>query len=96
MYHRVGGYPEPVQGDPKLEAELVSHGLYCGDPSGYNRGKELRLWQGAMDWELLLQVDSDENANMMWGDVGRLYYLFRRQDLELRAFEKAWLVFQCC
>lgn len=49
-----------------------------------------------MDWELLLRVDSDENANMMWGDVGRLYYLIRRQDLELRAFEKAWLIFQCC
>ncbi len=96
IYHRIGGYPEPVQGDPKLEAELVSHGLYCGDPTGYNRGKELGLWQEAVNWELLLQVDSDENANMMWGDVGRLYYLIRRQDLALRAFERVWLVFQCC
>lgn len=95
MYHRVGGYPEPIQGDPKLEAELVSHGLYCGDATGYDRGKELGLWQGSLDWELLLQVDSDENANMMWGDVGCLYYLIRRQDLALRAFERAWLVFQC-
>jgi uncharacterized protein YwqG len=93
--HRIGGYPEPIQGDPKLDAQLVSHGLYCGDASGFSRGKELGLWQGATDWELLLQVDSDERAGMMWGDVGRLYFLIRGQDLALRAFEKAWLVFQC-
>ncbi len=74
----------------------MSHGLYCGDPSGYARGKELGLWPGAADWELLLQVDSDDRADMMWGDVGRLYFLMRSQDLESREFEKAWLVFQCC
>ncbi len=95
MYHRLGGYPEPVQGDPRLEAQLVSHGLYCGRPSGYQRGKELGLWPGATDWTLLLQVDSDEAAGMMWGDAGRLYFLIRREDLAARAFEKAWLILQC-
>lgn len=49
----------------------------------------------AMEWELLLQVDSDENAGMMWGDVGRLYFLIRKEDLAARAFDKTWLVFQC-
>jgi uncharacterized protein YwqG len=94
-FHRIGGYPEPIQGDPKLEAQLVSHGLYCGNPTGYERGKELGLWPGAAEWELLLQVDSDESAGMMWGDVGRLYFLIRKQDLESCRFESTWLVFQC-
>jgi uncharacterized protein YwqG len=94
-FHRVGGYPEPIQGDPKLEAQLVTNGLYCGDPTGYKRGEELGLYPGSADWELLLQVDSDDAANMMWGDVGRIYFLIRRQDLLSRAFENVWLVFQC-
>jgi len=93
--HRVGGYPEPLQGDPKLEAQLVFHDLYCGDPSGFRRGKELGLWPGATDWQLLLQVDSDEKVEMMWGDVGRLYFLLRKQDLALCQFERTWLIFQC-
>ncbi len=93
--HRIGGHPEPVQGDPKLEAQLVSHGLYCGNPSGYQTGKELGLWAGATDWKLLLQVDSDESAGMMWGDVGCLYFLIREQDLIREAFDRVWLVFQC-
>jgi uncharacterized protein YwqG len=93
--HRIGGYPDCVQGDPKLEAHLVSHGLYCGDRTGYQVGKKRGLWPGAKDWELLLQVDSDDRAKMMWGDVGRIYFLIQRSALEQRQFEKTWLVFQC-
>jgi len=94
--HRIGGNPDCIQGDPKLEAQLVSHGLYCGDPSGYQTGKEKGLYQGASDWALLLQVDSEDKAEMMWGDVGRIYFLTRRTDLEQRRFDSTWLVFQCC
>jgi uncharacterized protein YwqG len=94
--HRVGGYPEPIQGDPKLEAQLASHGFYCGGASGYQQGEQHGLDSGAADWELLFQVDSDDAADMMWGDVGCLYFLIRREDLVTQSFEKAWLVFQCC
>ena len=93
--HRIGGYPDCVQGDPKLEAHLVSHGLYCGDRTGYDEGKKRGLWAGAKDWELLLQVDSDDRATMMWGDVGRIYFLIQRSALVNIQFERTWLVFQC-
>ncbi len=43
---------------------------------------------------LLLQVDSDDAAGMMWGDVGRLYFWMRPDDLEARRFEACWLDFQ--
>jgi len=93
--HRIGGYPDCVQGDPKLEAHLVSHGLYCGDRTGYDEGKKLGLRSGAKGWELLLQIDSEDRAGMMWGDVGRIYFLIQRLALEQLQFEKTWLVFQC-
>lgn len=50
----------------------------------------------APDWRLLLQVDSESSAGMMWGDVGRIYWWIRRADLASRRFDRAWLVLQCC
>ena len=44
---------------------------------------------------LLLQVDSDEAVGMMWGDVGRLYYLINAEDLADRRFDRCRLHFQC-
>lgn len=94
-YHKIGGCPDPIQDDPKLEAHLVAHGLYCGNPTGFDEGTARGLRAGAANWELLLQIDSDEKAGMCWGDAGRLYWLMDKADLESQAFHKAWLILQC-
>lgn len=47
------------------------------------------------DWQLLFQIDSDDQLNMMWGDVGILYYCIERQALEKKQFENTWLIMQC-
>lgn len=95
VLHRLLGHPDPVQGDMQLECQLVTNGLYCGDSSGYQdpRAKDLRA--GSSNWRLLLQVDSDEDAGMMWGDVGRLYYWIKDADLAARDWDRAWLILQC-
>ncbi|HEY6972490.1 MAG TPA: YwqG family protein [Candidatus Angelobacter sp.] len=94
-HHQLLGHESPVQGDVKLECQLVSNGLYCGDASGYQDPRAKELERGADDWLLLFQADSDDNAEMMWGDVGRLYFCIRKQDLRDRRFDKVWMVFQC-
>lgn len=50
---------------------------------------------GAADWRLLLQLDSEKDAGMMWGDQGRLYFMIREQDLKSLSFEKTWMDWQC-
>ena len=79
----------------QLECQLVSHGLYCGDPAAYRDPRAETLRPGATEWRLLLQVDSDDNAGMMWGDVGRLYYWLRRDALDRGDWEEAWMILQC-
>jgi uncharacterized protein YwqG len=93
--HRLLGHPDPVQGDMQVECQLVTNGLYCGDSTGYQdpRAKELR--GGAAEWRLLLQIDSQDEAGMMWGDVGRIYYWIKHADLLRRDWDLSWLVLQC-
>jgi uncharacterized protein YwqG len=94
--HQVGGFPQPVQGDEmELECQLVSHGLYCGDSSGYFSREAAGLRAGAPDWRLLLQIDSDDGLGMMWGDAGVLYFWIREQDARAGRFDQAWVVLQC-
>lgn len=96
LSHKLLGHSENIQGDMELECQLVTNGLYCGDPSGYQDPRAAALIAGAADWVLLLQIDSDEdNCGMMWGDSGRIYLWIRREDLQARRFAQAHLILQC-
>ncbi|MBC7631104.1 YwqG family protein [Aeromicrobium sp.] len=68
--HQIGGYAEPVQGPVEHEVALAAldNQVPHGDP---------RLDEEARHWELVLQVDSDDDLGMMWGDEGVLYWMTR-------------------
>ena len=44
---------------------------------------------------LLLQIDSDDNAGMMWGDGGTIYFLITDEALEERSFSAVRSDTQC-
>ena len=94
--HWLLGHSTNVQGDMQLEAQLVSNGCYCGDATGYNDPRRKTLESGAEDWQLLLQLDSDESAELMWGDCGLLYFWIRNDDLANCRFSQTWMSLQCC
>jgi uncharacterized protein YwqG len=93
--HQLLGHPSEIQGEMQLECQLASHGLYVGNPSGYQNSRATELKAGAADWQLLLQLDTDDHAGMMWGDVGRLFFWITRADLACRNFDAAWMILQC-
>ncbi|MEU9084006.1 YwqG family protein [Streptomyces sp. NPDC048357] len=87
--HRVGGHAMPVQGAVEWEiaGTLLGPGTSWQDP---------RLADEAAGLVLLAQIDTDHEADMMWGDVGTLYWLIRPSDLEAGRFEEARFTWQCC
>jgi len=90
------GHSDNIQGPMELECELVTNGLYCGDATGYNDRKAKELAKNADSWTLLFQVDSNyEEAGMIWGDMGRLYFWIKKDDLKNKRFDKCWLISQC-
>ncbi len=89
--HQLLGWPEAIQGDQmELECQFVSNGIHgIVSPAGAH------LVAGAADWQLLLQLDSDEDIGMIWGDVGSLYFWVRSQDAVRGDFSNVWMVLQC-
>jgi uncharacterized protein YwqG len=93
--HRLLGHPEPVQGDMQVECQLASNGIYCGDGSSYQNPRVRELEPGAAEWRLLFQLDTEDQIDLMWGDVGRIYYWIRDRDLRQQNWDATWLVLQC-
>jgi uncharacterized protein YwqG len=89
------GWPDLIQGPMQLECQLASNGVYVGNPWGYRDPQVQQLRAGERDWLLLLQIDTDDEVGWMWGDVGRIYYWIREDDLHGGRFDKVWLAFQC-
>lgn len=89
VHNRLLGFPDTIQDDMRVQCQLVSNGVTAPDDP-----RAAALTKGAMDWQLLLQIDSDEQAGMRWGNSGMLYYWLKRADLQARHFERAWLVLQ--
>jgi uncharacterized protein YwqG len=86
--HQVGGYARPIQGPVEYEVALATLG-------GKIARKDPTFEQEARAWKLLVQIDSDDDAKMMWGDVGMLYWMMRGRDLATRAFDAASFTWQC-
>lgn len=79
--HQIGGYPCPVQNDA-MEADCDRMAKQLGWPSEVG------------DWRLLLQLDTDDEAGMMWCDVGSLYFWIREQDARAGDFSRIWMMLQ--
>jgi hypothetical protein len=56
------------------------------------------LWCAAdrerASWRLLLQIDSDDDLGLRWGDCGVLYFGMRADDLRAERFERAAVTWQ--
>jgi uncharacterized protein YwqG len=82
--HWMLGYHSEIQSPANIEAVQQMYGLSYEQASAR-----------AQEMVLLLQFDSDEDADMMWGDAGILYFWIHQDDLAARRFENTWLILQC-
>jgi uncharacterized protein YwqG len=87
--HQLLGFPDAIQDDMRLECQLASHGV--SDPDS---AQAAQLAKGAMDWQLLLQIDSDDRLGMRWGDNGLIYYWITSTNMQSCHFDESWLVLQ--
>jgi uncharacterized protein YwqG len=93
--HQFLGLPGEIQGPMESECHRASHGMSDDAGNAAEPAREAEIAKESANWRLLLQVDSDDDAGMMWGDGGRLYFWIPKDALANRRFEDAWMILQC-
>ncbi len=93
--HRLLGWPDQIQeGDLRRDCHFVTNGLPYEVRGGRSAAALAEIERASADWELLLQLDSDDQVGFEFVDVGRVYFLIRRQDLAAARFDRVWHLVQ--
>lgn len=72
-----------------VESEVAEVALAGTKPSPDELAAE------AARWSLLVQLDSDDSIDAMWGDAGMLYWLARPAELAAGNLEGTLFTWQC-
>jgi uncharacterized protein YwqG len=88
--HRIDGFPAMIQSDAmELECQQDLEGRSS------SRFDDAELEAARRDWRLLLQIDSDDDLDVMWGDGGTLYFFVREEDARRGDFSRVRVHAQC-
>lgn len=98
--HKMLGYANLIQGEMLSDCERIARGLFCGDARSYQNtpdAAEAEIRKSASEWILLFQLASirDDDYELMFGDLGNLYFYIREDALKAKRFNEVWLVSQC-
>lgn len=86
--HYMFGEPFAIQNN--VFEEII---YYDNDEKIDWNSKEIKQKRNEM--VLLFQMDSDDDLDVMWGDVGILYFCIDKNDLQSKQFDKAKFTLQC-
>ena len=92
--HKFLGYSDLLQGDLRLDCELIRNGLSCRDEENFRSPKIEKYETGLSDWQLIFQIDQDEELGPDWRPPGRIYFMAPKEALRNGRLEESWMVLQ--
>ncbi len=87
-HHRLLGYPFQMQGDMQLLCQMAS--LRVKQWIRLDEEAKASIKTSALEWIHLLQIDTDEYAQVTWGEYGSFSYWIKQADLKRQDFK------ECC
>lgn len=93
--HRMLGHARFIQGDTRRDCSLLYHRIFEKDMK-YLSEEDLEPFLSDLDqWDLLLQLESDNEMCTCWYDCGTLYFWIHRNDLLAARFDRVRMFLQC-
>ena len=95
--HRLLGCPDVMYNDGRAEcvAETQEEPVDWEEIDEETREILNREWtQEALNWRLLFQIDTDDEADLNWGDAGLMFFFIHKEDLQAADFENVGLVYE--
>ena len=90
--HRIGGYPNEIQPERMwLSCEHLARDLPA---PAWDEEVPPAILRAAKQWRLLLQIDSDSELKMNFGDGGRLFVFIRERHARAGDFSKTVALWQ--
>ena len=89
LHFRMFGCPDQIQDDMQLQCALYANGYSSPNDPGAAQAAAKKA-----EWQLLLQVDSDETIGMRWASSGMLYFWLEKNAIRQRQIDQSWLVLQ--
>lgn len=93
--HQIGGFPYPIQND---DMEVECEQFVGGKIHPNHKDKQAyraAMREAAADWKLLFQIDSDDELDVMWGDLGMIYFWVRQSEAQIGKFDNAMAIMAC-
>jgi uncharacterized protein YwqG len=94
--HQLGGHARYIQ--HPVEEEVVQAVSGCfkrGRGGAFDHDRWLEVEDQVKDWRVLLQIDSDQTLDLIWGDVGTLWWAAPSADAARGDWSRAMFNFQC-
>lgn len=92
--HQLGGHARHIQ--HPVEEEVVQALAGCSSSTGrFDHALWKQVEEQVPDWRVLLQIDSDDALDVMWGDVGTLHWAARQLDIDAGRWAGGAFNFQC-
>jgi len=89
-HHWLLGYPPPSYRDTELLCQMAHLHITPSQWTHLDEGTKRSIKTDALEWVHLFVMDTDEYAQVTWGDYGSLSYWIKRTDLRRQNFEECW------
>lgn len=91
--HQLGGHARYIQHRVEEEVVQAHRGVYRHGGFDHDRWQQVR--HEVSDWTVLFQFDSDDTLDLMWGDVGTLWWATVTDRAAVRDYSSSRFNFQC-